>query len=105
MQNKLYAVYALIVLLVSLGLVSFGYNYGYDKKSAEVLTYQQSQTRAMEALSKEVADMPSKLIKGTEKSYAEILLSTKGKQMYIIDKSGKCMPSKDFEKAYRGLIK
>ena len=107
LELKLVAV-ALVLVSIFSGLYSaydYVYDRGYNKKTQEVQEYQDKQAKALVALSKQVADMPAKIVADSAERYTSVLLAVKNKPLYVIDKSGKCLPSKDFDKAYRELLK
>jgi len=109
MTLELKLIAALLVLAsVFSGLYSaydYVYDKGYNRKALEVQEYQNAQSKVLVTLSKQVADMPAKIVADSAQNYAQVLLAVKNKPLYVIDKSGKCSPSKDFDKAYRELLK
>ena len=99
----------LIVVTVS-ALLYLGYNKiydrGYDKATVEYAEKLKAYEDKVDARIGKIEKLGSELqilaevdSVTTRNAFNEILLATKGKQMYII-KDGKCSPSKDFIDAY-----
>lgn len=102
------AILTLSILLLCSALYSaydYVYDRGYAAKTAEVNEYQARQAKELAKLSKNLAEVPKKVADDAAVANASILLSIKNRPLYFIDKSGNCQPSKDFDKAYRELLK
>jgi hypothetical protein len=102
-----------LIVLTALGVIYNAiYDRGYAAKSVEVekevkaqLAVIETNNRRLEQLSKTVADNATALGIQNSQNLAAVLLSVKNKQLYTITVDGKCVPSKDFEDAYRKLLK
>jgi hypothetical protein len=86
-------------------MYDYVYDRGYAAKTLEVETYQRKQSENIAALSKTLANLPAEVVLEYDKVYGSVLDDIKNKPLYIVSKDGKCQPSKDFEKAYRSLLK
>lgn len=99
-----------IVLLFSIVAILYGvydtiYDIGYNAKTAEVVAYQKAQSDSINNLSKQLSSIPNSVVAEYTKVYGSILYDIRDKPLFIVTKDGKCLPSKDFEKAYKGLLK
>lgn len=81
------------------------YDRGYNAKAVEIEKLRKQQAEDITKLAKAVSDNSDRIAQQASQNAANILLLSKGKPMYIVDKSGKCSLSNDFETAYKGLLK
>lgn len=95
----------LMVILATSFLYNNAYHRGYNAKAAEITQLQIRQSEELAKLSTVIENNSSAIIEQSKLNTAAILTEAKGKPMYKVDKAGKCSPSDDFAKAYKGLLK